>query len=855
MSCYIDAVRNFTVKRFTCSGGICNISGNSEDTVILGTYTSPTPSQDWGIRNYSIMSIADDCKAVFGKFEPNNATNSTRMIIDNRPGRPLETYARKAEIPATDGGLIKTCTYTGTSSTPNYTLAVDDVTGIPNPIPKGYKLTLICSTALTRRTNYLSIPGILEGVTLAVKTNFLPGATSTTGIAVPVNTPFNVQLVNSGSTNYWIYQDLPIISLGSAGAVNGTLPVGYGGTGRTSYTANQLVRAGTSGTAALVNDIALSTTMPDAPTDLMVPSTKLLKTAVDGVGTDLHTNYRTTSDTDTYVNQQIADASLNTFKREYDGEVGIGVDVIPSGDAPSVTASNGDRYFTLAYNNDPDGLPIGWIIICWEYENGSWGFSSTLLPIAATDLHWVAVEKDSDIEGYYVIKTGEDEDSLPKWELLGSGAALVGDNDTIEITGDVISVKTGGIMADQIAEFSVGTSKLAMESITEDRLDPDLADKVNSNGMLMKIATGTIDDMVIDADGFPDPIPYGYRFLLKLPTFTVETSPYLTVTGLIPKTRVGNVYLNNPNTYTNNYASPKLSNIYVLVNYTRIINNNVFTILEDSYINVQAGVGKVTGILDKYNGGIGIALNPGSPGLLTNVDNFTEKMKITPLVTEVSDTSTDSEVPTAKAVQTAIDAIPTPSGGGLLIKEGTVVQSQNPPKWTITISDTSGFPNPIPNGYEFILICDYTFAGFRYNKYHFITIPSIAEDIPTMITPVDGNSGYYGFMGANPNVPIHLRYRNTGTTTAWQFVDEHYINLSYSNPQIKFEGYLPLPWGGTGLNAVPTTPSVVMSDSTVSTTAMQYRALLDGDIADNPESDAIPNVRQVAEYVQQLLNN
>jgi hypothetical protein len=285
MSCYIDAVRNFTVKRFTCSGGICNISGNNDETVILGTYTNPTPSQDWGIRNYSIISISDDCKAVLGKMEPNNATNSTRMIIDNRPGRPLETFVRRSyDVDAPSGTLIKTCTYTGSSGSPNYTLTVDDVTGIPNPIPKGYKLTLICSSALARRTNYLSIPGILEGVTLAVKNNTSPVASNTTGIAVPVNTPFNVQLVNLTSTNYWIYQDLPTIPLNTTGAVSGILPTASGGTGKAAgYVPNQLVRAGTTAAAALVNDIALSTTMPDTPTDLMVPTTKMLKEYVASI--------------------------------------------------------------------------------------------------------------------------------------------------------------------------------------------------------------------------------------------------------------------------------------------------------------------------------------------------------------------------------------------------------------------------------------------------------------------------------------------------------------------------------------------------------------------------------------------
>jgi hypothetical protein len=123
-----------------------------------------------------------------------------------------------------------------------------------------------------------------------------------------------------------------------------------------------------------------------------------------------------------YISQAIAAALQGAFKREFNGEVGIGIDVIPSGDAPTVTGNDGDYYFTLAYSSEPDGLPIGWIIICWQWQDGAWDFSSELLPIAAVDLHWVAVKNNDDITGYYVMKSGDGPDNLPKWELLGPAA-------------------------------------------------------------------------------------------------------------------------------------------------------------------------------------------------------------------------------------------------------------------------------------------------------------------------------------------------------------------------------------------------------------------------------------------------
>jgi hypothetical protein len=126
---------------------------------------------------------------------------------------------------------------------------------------------------------------------------------------------------------------------------------------------------------------------------------------------------------------------VETFVREYNGEVGIGVSVDASGNPPPITGSDGDFYFTLAFNSTAvEEIPEGWIIIAWEWVAGMWEFSSALLPIAAKDLHWVAVKNGADIAGYYIILTGNTETDLPKWELLGA-AAVVPDGKTIDYNG------------------------------------------------------------------------------------------------------------------------------------------------------------------------------------------------------------------------------------------------------------------------------------------------------------------------------------------------------------------------------------------------------------------------------------
>jgi hypothetical protein len=148
---------------------------------------------------------------------------------------------------------------------------------------------------------------------------------------------------------------------------------------------------------------------------------------VNSVKNDLASNYLNKTDTTTEIQTAIAAAALNTFRREYNGEIGIGVDVIASGDPPTVAGTEGDYYFTLAYHGDDDGLPVGWILIAWKYVNGAWSFSSKLLPVEAVDLHWVAIKNGDDIEGHYIIKSGDDAASLPKWELLGAGAVDLSD--------------------------------------------------------------------------------------------------------------------------------------------------------------------------------------------------------------------------------------------------------------------------------------------------------------------------------------------------------------------------------------------------------------------------------------------
>jgi hypothetical protein len=117
----------------------------------------------------------------------------------------------------------------------------------------------------------------------------------------------------------------------------------------------------------------------------------------------------------------IASALSTAFQREFNGEIGTGVDIIADGSAPAVDGNEGDYYFTLAYEPAPFGsVPAGWLIIAWEYSDGFWDFSSQLLPIAAKDLHWVAVRNGDEVHGYYVIGAGGDADHPPQWELIGA---------------------------------------------------------------------------------------------------------------------------------------------------------------------------------------------------------------------------------------------------------------------------------------------------------------------------------------------------------------------------------------------------------------------------------------------------
>jgi hypothetical protein len=118
-------------------------------------------------------------------------------------------------------------------------------------------------------------------------------------------------------------------------------------------------------------------------------------------------------------------ASLNSFVREFGGQTGIGIDVIPDGSAPTVSGNDGDFFFTLAWNQTAFGdVPAGWILISWEHFNDNWDISGSIPPIAAVDLHWVAVKSGDDISGYYIIKSGETESDIPKWELLGAQAII-----------------------------------------------------------------------------------------------------------------------------------------------------------------------------------------------------------------------------------------------------------------------------------------------------------------------------------------------------------------------------------------------------------------------------------------------
>jgi hypothetical protein len=138
------------------------------------------------------------------------------------------------------------------------------------------------------------------------------------------------------------------------------------------------------------------------------------------------------------------DSYLGVFVREFNGQVGIGVNVDASENPPTASGQEGDLWFTLAFNPAAsDDLPAGWIITPWVYTNGAWEFPSSLHPITAKDLHWAAVQNGNEIEGYYIILSGSNETDLPKWELLGA-AAVVPDGETIDYnTAGKLGIKNG----------------------------------------------------------------------------------------------------------------------------------------------------------------------------------------------------------------------------------------------------------------------------------------------------------------------------------------------------------------------------------------------------------------------------
>jgi hypothetical protein len=161
------------------------------------------------------------------------------------------------------------------------------------------------------------------------------------------------------------------------------------------------------------------------------------------------------------------DSYLGVFVREFNGLVGIGVSVDASGNPPAVSGQEGDRWFTLAFNDSPaDGLPAGWIIIPWEYLNGAWDFSRLLLPIAAKDLHWVAVKNGNDVEGYYVILSGPNETDAPEWELLGA-AAIVPDGKTIgyNAKGELEAKYFGSIQTDPVDSTATDDMVLSAKNV------------------------------------------------------------------------------------------------------------------------------------------------------------------------------------------------------------------------------------------------------------------------------------------------------------------------------------------------------------------------------------------------------
>jgi hypothetical protein len=191
----------------------------------------------------------------------------------------------------------------------------------------------------------------------------------------------------------------------------------------------------------------------------------------------------------------IASALSTAFQREFNGEIGTGVDIIPDGSAPSVAGNEGDYYFTLAYEPAPVGeLPAGWLIIAWEYSDGFWDFSSQLLPIAAKDLHWVAVRNGDEVHGYYVMGAGGDVNHPPQWELIG--AELSQYYTKSEVDGAIAAVDGKADAAQGTANDAIGDAAAAHSAadLAQDAAD---AAQTTANQALQAAATGFKIDRTI----------------------------------------------------------------------------------------------------------------------------------------------------------------------------------------------------------------------------------------------------------------------------------------------------------------------------------------------------------------------
>jgi hypothetical protein len=194
--------------------------------------------------------------------------------------------------------------------------------------------------------------------------------------------------------------------------------------------------------------------------------------------------------TEVQTNQKIADAMLNSFVREFQGEQGTGTEVLTDpASTPSLAGSLGDFCFTLSW----DGTSK-WLLVCWEYVSSGWEINNVLPPVEAMDLHWVAVKQGNEVQGLYVIGVSDTVSPLPSFEPIGANMA---DYRTWEEQDDIDETKVDKIDGKELSTNDYTDDDKAIV----DGVETVLATKVDKQQGI----TNAGKAMVIGVDGLLTP--------------------------------------------------------------------------------------------------------------------------------------------------------------------------------------------------------------------------------------------------------------------------------------------------------------------------------------------------------------